>query len=373
MKKNILKMMLLVFCLISFFWLCRAFFLGSYPDFTTQYFSTKHIFTNTNPYQGGKELFTQQVYPPTTSFFYVPFTFSPIEVSQIVFLSLSIVSLLLTFYFLSKTFSISFFSYTNIVCMTFAFIAFPTKFSLGMGQINIFVLLGLSLGLYFYQQKKEFISGLFFGLALVVKLFPLPLIPFLLIKKKILIGVLLVCAALVSLTVLFIPISYSKYFVFEVLPTFFNSWKLDYYNQALSGFLGRELGVTTFSANLKLILTLILLGVSYFAVFRNKGNDTMSFALRFGLLITTTLIINTFSWQHHFVWLVIPFYIVIVFLQKQNQGRLPYVLLFIAYILVSLNFSNPQLMPKFLQSHVLFGAILLWFLNLHFLLINNKK
>ncbi len=367
MRENIIKMILITVCLLSFLWLSRAILIGYYPDFRTQYFSAASIFSGNNPYIDGANLFTQQVYPPTTSMFYIPFTLFPIEISQVIFTALSIASLVVVFILLSKTFNISFFSNTNILIMTLAFIAFPSKFTLGMGQINMFVLLLMAYGLWLIKQKKELSSGIMFGAALSIKLFPIPVIPLLIVKKKIFLGVLLVGVILVSLTFLFIPISYNKYFAFEILPTFFMSWKLDYYNQALSGFIGRELGVSQISTNLRLISTLAILAISYFAVFRNKGKDVLSFALKFGLLITTSLMINTFSWQHHFVWLVIPYYVITVYLRKNKRGKLFYIFLFISYILVSINFPNPNLIPEIFRSHVFFGTLLLWLVNLYLL------
>lgn len=373
MKEKIITISLYLICALSFLWLSKALLLGYYPDFQTQYFSSLAVFSGNNPYNGGENLFTPQVYPPTASFFYVPFIIFPVEMASIIFTSLSLASLIVVFILLSKTFSIPFFSRTNIILMTLSFIAFPTKFTLGMGQINLFMLLFIVLGLYFYKQKKEYLSGVFFGLSLAIKLFPLPLVPFLLFKKKMIAGGVISIFVFLLLVFLFIPYSNSSYFVLEVLPTLFTSWKLDYYNQSIAGFLGRGWGVNQLATTLKLIMTIAVLGITYFAITKNKANDIYSFSLQVGIIVVASLLVNTFSWQHHFVWLIVPFYAIVILIQKYGSDKLLYIILSISYLLISINFRNPNEIFVLFQSHVLFGAMLLWLLNLRLIVTSKKK
>ena len=68
-----------VFCLASFIWLCKALFLGYYPDFNTQYYAAKYAFAGVNPYIPQSGLYTPQVYPPSEFFFFLPLTLFPLR------------------------------------------------------------------------------------------------------------------------------------------------------------------------------------------------------------------------------------------------------------------------------------------------------
>jgi uncharacterized membrane protein len=239
-----------------------------------------------------------------------------------------------------------------------------------MGQINIYVLLLLVISLFLLRRKREVASGVFLGISLVVKLFPILLPAYFLFKlqKKILGGIFISLLLSVLSVVIFIPVKIYSEFLFSVLPTLLSSWKLDYYNQALSGVIGRSFGTVEFSIILRYILTVILFSITFIAVFKNKKKDFPSISLRFGTLITASLLINTFSWQHHFVWLIIPFYATFFYIRKFKVGKKYIAALLISYFLISINFAHPEMLPLLLRSHVFFGAFLLLLLDSHLLL-----
>lgn len=371
------------FCLLSLLWLLKALFLGFYPDFNTQYYVSKLLFSGINPYLGGSNLFTPQTYPPTVSFFYLLFSLFPIVISSYIFSIFSLLALVASLFFLSRIVEVRFFSGVNLFLMGMVFMMFPVKFTLGMGQINIFVLWLLVISLWFLKQKKECASGIFLGVSFAMKLFPILLPVYFLIdsglrrndngvNKKVLLGFFISLLISVLLVVIFIPWDISLYFLTKTVPSILGGWKLDYYNQALSGFIGRSFGTGNLANSLKIILSLIIVFITFFSVFKNKQKDFVSFSLKLGTLITASLIINTFSWQHHFVWLVLPFFATIFTCLKLKKKVLYLLILSISYILVSINFPNPKILPIIFQSHVFFGALILLFLNLH-LLQKNKK
>jgi hypothetical protein len=267
--------------------------------------------------------------------------------------------------------------------MSLVFISFPVKFTLGMGQINLLVLWLLVISLWFIKQKKEFVSGVFLGISFAVKLFPVLLPVYFLVdsglrrndrgeSKKVLLGFFISLLISVLLVLFFVPLKTSSQFITNILPSFFASWKLDYYNQALSGFIGRSFGTGSFSTSLKIIFSLILVSITFFAVLKNKQKDFLTTSLKIGTLITASLMINTFSWQHHFVWLIIPFFAAVFACLKLKKNTSYLLILFVSYFLISINFSNPKLLPIIFQSHVFFGTLVLLLLNLHLLLKNRK-
>lgn len=391
-RKSFIKYFVAILYLLSFLWLSKALFLDQYPDFTTQYFVPKMILSGQNPYSGGGALFTSQVYPPTVFFVYLPISFLPIQIASHLFTFLSLVALVLSLYLLSKIFDLKFLGTTNLTIMTLVFMLFPVKFTLGMGQINLFILLIMVLILYFIKKQNEFIAGIFLGLSIVIKLFPLFLPVYLLLKFKkgnrglmlpwtrlrlwyrkkqlkddleMLDGLLLVVALAGLLIVFLIPKELYLQFFFETLPSLLNSWKTDYYNQALSGFIGRSFGTQETGNLLKLGLSLVITMTTLFIITKNDDDKFASSALKFGTLITLSLILNNFSWQHHYVWIIIPFYATFNYLRRIEAGTLSYIILLVSYFFVAINFKYPQQLPVFFQSHVLYGSLILLVLNLY--------
>ena len=100
---------------------------------------------------------------------------------------------------------------------------------------------------------------------------------------------------------------------------------------------------------------------------KNKRKDIEKLCLIFGTLITLNLIVNTFSWQHHFVLLIIPFFATYFAIKKLKNKKVYLLNLVISYILVSINIKDPNVLPIILKSHVLFGSLLLLFIQLKFL------
>lgn len=363
-----------IFFAVSFLWMSRALLLGYYPDFNTQYYVPRIVFSGANPYQGGNALFTPQVYPPTEFLFFLPISLLPVLTASYLYTVISIICLVVSCVLLTKIFKISFFSNINLLFMSCIFISFPTKFTLGMGQINIFVLLLLVLSLFFLQKKSDFLGGVFLGISLVIKLFPvlLPVYFLMELQKKILLGVIISFLVSVLLVIIFIPGKIYYEFIFSVLPTLLSSWKLDYYNQALSGVIGRSFGTEELAIILKSLISVIVILMTFFVTFKNRQKDFLTSSLKIGIFVTVSLLVNTFSWQHHFVWLVIPFYASIFYLRDSaaisgKEKSIYYCALVVSYFLVSINFANPKILPIILQSHVFFGSVILFLLQLKLL------
>ena len=128
------------------------------------------------------------------------------------------------------------------------------------------------------------------------------------------------------------------------------------------------MGTGYVSIVLKNVLTILFVFISFVVLFNNKKKDLLTTMLSFGIIITISILFNTFSWQHHFVWLIVPFYATVFYLKKIKAKTIYYLLITIAYVLVSVNFPNPNILPVILQSHVFYGGIILLSVDLFMLL-----
>jgi hypothetical protein len=237
-----------------------------------------------------------------------------------------------------------------------------------MGQINNIVLLMVVLFIYFYVKKREILSGSFLAIAISLKLFPVLLIIYLIFNKrwKTLLSVILTMLAIALVTFIFIDPRIISYFSLTVLPSLLESWKADYYNQSLSAFLIRDLGNLELANIVRAAISVILIIISLMLVWVSRKNNK-SGLLSISLLITLSLIVNTFSWQHHFVWLLIPLLITFYHIKNNHLGKQYYLFLGLSYLLMAVNLKNPSSFPVFVQSHVFYGALLLYILDAYLL------
>jgi hypothetical protein len=152
------KILAWIIFLATFVLLAKSLFLGFYPDFNTQYYVPQIVLKGINPYAGSSMLYTPQVYPPTMFLLYYPFSLLPLSYASYLYVFLSFSSLFVSLYFLANYFEIKFFSTINLVLMSFVLIFFPVKFTLGMGQINLLLLMVLVVSLYFFERKKIYLE-----------------------------------------------------------------------------------------------------------------------------------------------------------------------------------------------------------------------
>lgn len=369
MLKLFKKFFPLVFFVCSVLFLSRALLLNYYPDFDEYYHSPIVAFSGGNPYLGGAGFFTPSVYPPTVFIFFYPLTLFPYIIAEKIWVFLSLIFLVASFIFIFKIFKENLFETRNLIVSGLIFFTFfPIKFTLGMGQINIFIFLLLVLSIYLYQKKLDNFSGFFLGIPLILKLFPVLLVLYFLIQKrlKIISSIILTIVATSVLTYFIVGSTMNLYFLQKVLPSLLGGWKEDYYNQALSGFLMRGIADIELRNILKILLTIGLIIISLFAVVK-KSTNIYSENLKIGIIVSLSLLINTFSWQHHFVWLLFPLFATFFYLKHKKASSIFYVILLMSYMLVAFNLKNPNSVPVILQSHVFFGAFLLWGLDIYLL------
>lgn len=353
----------------SFIWLLKVLLLPSYSDFKVNYFGALHIIRHENPYLPDKNYFTDQVYPPLTMILFIPLTIFTPEIASKLWTIISLLSIFATVYICCRMYKIRFFSTINLFLTSLTFLAFPLKFTLGMGQINNIILLLVTAALFFLNKKKNILAGVLFTTSLMIKFFPPLLFLYFLFSKrwKLLITSLITLVLLLIITLIFVPFSTTSYFYQDLLPNLLSSWKGDYYNQALTGLLSRNISDLYWRELLRLIIPIILLSINFLSILKTRIKTVQRENLEIASLVTLNVLINNFSWQHHYVFLILPFFVITFTIQRLSNHKLLYIPLTISYILVSTNLKNPALFPSLIQSHVFFGGLILWMLSLYIL------
>ena len=366
MRVNFTKGIILILFFVSLVSIFRSLTLiifSTAPDFGVLWTGARDLTRGNNPYIN-PTLFTGIGYPPNSLLFYLPLSLLPYQLAQVLFTFLSLGSLLgiilISFKILKEKLSWQ----TFLVVFSLTFLSFPTKFTLGMGQNNLIAFFLLLLAYFFYKEGKVGRAGIILGLAISLKTIFAIFVLFFVLKKqwKIVGFAILVIAATVGITSIFSDINLYGYYLREVVPPLFNlSGREIYYNQGIMGFIAK----LTNDLYVRRYLSLAGSFGLFYLLF--KFRKTKNINLYFSMFIVALLLIDTLSWQHHFVWLIFPFVVVAYYATKLKKYWV-WFLIGLAYILISWNFKNPEpfyIFPKSLiLSNTFYGAIILYLLNI---------
>ena len=343
------------------------------PDFGVLWTGAGDLIKGNNPYTN-PNLFTGIGYPPNSLLFYLPFTLIPYQTAQGLFTILSFVSSIGIILVSFKILRGNFFWQTFLVAFSLTFFSFPTKFTLGMGQNNLIAFFLLILAYYFYKERKLESAGFILGMSIALKTIFVFFVLFFVLKKqwKIVIFTVLMMVTTVVITAFFFDSNLYIYYIKEVVPPLFNlSGREIYYNQGVMGFVSRLISDLNIRKYLNLIMSLFVITmVSWPAFYKKFDKD-----LQFSLFVNAILLIDTISWQHHFVWLIFPFIVLTTYtLRRKLYWALG--LVFVSYLLVSWNFKNPSQFSEFplslLLSNTFYGTLLLFATN-YILLLKTRR
>lgn len=275
--------------------------------------------------------------PPISKIAYFPLRLFPYIYVQAVWIIVSFICLLWVVWKLGRFFQMT--DRQIMVVSMLAYFAFPTRFTLGMGQVNSIVLACLVLAV-------SHTSGFWYALSVLLKPeFVFLLIPLGIQTKWRIFALLIVIALLMLMGWGYAP------------PAFHWAGAGIYYNQGLSGFVSRAGG----SYWMYGILAMFILSIWVYKVAkRNIRSSEIVW-----LFMPTFILIEPIAWQHHFVYLIPTF----IFLWKNHQKFWTRWLLVVSYVLVSWNFSSPGFLATmplgwFVISHATVGVFILWALTL---------
>lgn len=343
------------------------------PDFPSYYYATQDLLTHQNPYLD-KRIPNIFIYPAATSVFYLPLLLFPYQIAQGIFIVLS-VSAVPGIIFISLKLLYKNVSWRYLTFFTsLAFLFFPTKFTLGMGQVNLLALFFLMLGYYLYTLQKITKSALAIGIALLVK----PILSFILFyflfKRvwKLVSIIFLTIGILFLLSFWLYGTSAEWYYVTTIVPNLLQGTdgREVYYNQGLLGFFSRLTGNQLLSKTLSMFFSLLFIGYTFYLLIKKNLSGNYQFAL----FLTLLPIVHTLSWQHYFIFLMFP-YMLLTKLLLEKKRYLYFPLLVLSYLLAGITIKEPILfidLPlSLVLSHTFFGAVIV--LILLFRLANDKN
>lgn len=321
-------------------------------DFVVYNEAAKMLFAGLNPYAG---LITRTFpfnYPPTSLLFLWPLGFLDYQTANVIWNVLSMLSILVSIWLVCKIGQIEKI-WLGPLALLFTFFFFPTKFNLGNGQINAFLLLFCVLSLYFYQKSRKNFSAFWLALATGIKFAPAIFILYFVIRRdwRQVFRFFSFLFSLVGFSFWLIPAAYQLVYFRDILPLSFTSAAKDwYYNQSLWGFLARSVPPVQF---LFYPLAIFILLLTWY-----RGR-VLSWKRALAAVSCLYLLIHPIALQHYFVFALIPWILLL--------DRRDWISLTGTYLLLAVDVKNFNAVPRefyFLLSHDFYGILALWVLAL---------
>lgn len=266
----------------------------------------------------------------------------------------------------------------------FLFGYFPVFINIGFGQISL-ILLPILTGAWLATRKQQqILAGILLGILVSLKIiFGLFLLYFLIRREwraLFLFIVTIIFCALVPI-LFFGYHSYLDYFnTLHHISWYAASWNASIHGVLLRLFGGNESNIALLSLpHLTAILSTIIsvaliLGLSVFLKSTKDINQQSECDLDFSVVIVTMLLVSPLSWLYYFVWLFIPFGVLLQTFQRQNSFRLHlWLALSIALssvphlLLGPADIVNNNVLPIFLLSSCYFLALIIVLVLLYYL------
>ncbi|MCX8008969.1 MAG: DUF2029 domain-containing protein [Patescibacteria group bacterium] len=319
------------------------------PDFSVFYGAAKRLWEGKS-LSGDTGLYTGFGYPPTTLLLFLPFLVFSYETAQMFWVTVSLLCIPVIVW-LSFRFAKYRHTWSDIfVWSCLVFWSFPTRWTIGMGQVNIVSLVLLLLSVLFLRANKAVLATLVLFMLLLSKPHFIVVFPILFImgKWRACIGAIVLYVIATWFIVVVFGYEYILSYVQHELPILleFRGREI-YYNQSLAAFFSRVLPldiarIATFGVSIILLIVCML--------FSRNARDWVGV---FSIVLPIFLLIEPLAWQHHAVF-ILPVYIWLWF---TGSYRL---LLIISFILISWNIKNPQIIHNpFMLSHGFFGIVIL--------------
>lgn len=297
--------------------------------------------------------------PPASLLVYAPLQYVPYTVVQAAWVLLSFVCLIAVVVLIARSVGIRH-ARTLMLVAALSYLSFPTQFTLGMGQVNLLVLMLVVAAVFFEGQSRSWSAGVSIGLSWLLKPELLLLMPVLILCRKWrMIGA--------SLSTLAVAVALSvglwgtqSYAVYGQRLTHLGTGLVDagiYYNQSLTGLMARS-GVTSLWIVVPVLVGVFL--VTCYSLWKNPK----SFAESVWMYMPALLLIEPIAWQHHFVWLI-PTYIM---LWARRSSVRAAVLLAVSYFLISWNFASFEFLDTMplgwlIGSHGVIGLLIVWIMT----------
>ncbi len=281
-------------------------------------------------------------HPPTSVLMVLPFAALDYSSATLAWNLLSLLALGISLWLLCRGLSVGFSPWALLPLVALLLLCSPFRQQMNQGQLNLVLLLLLTLVWAAARTGRPIWAGVFLGVATAFKIFPGFLLLHFAVQKRwnIVASALIALVSITALTAAVLrPVTYTTY-VADVLPQV-NEFRCDWMNSSVVGLSTKLFHPVSERRNLVplwpndqlawLVGVLgcgIVLVLWWYAERRAHSDRDQDFA--FGLSVTTMLLVSPITWDHYFLLLIIPLAILWVSLPETTTARVS----FLAAILV---------------------------------------
>jgi hypothetical protein len=291
----------------------------------------------------------RNAHPPTSVLAAIPFALLDYPNGMLAWNITSLAALVVSLWLIGRELGLRPKPWTILPAITLAFLSNPLRQQISHGQLNLILLLILTMVWVADRSNRPGWAGALLGLATAIKLFPGIFFLYFMLRRRwtVVTAGAAALAAATALTVAILGFETYRSYLRDVLPqvSVFRNWWL---NASLAGFwikwfdagavsslvdpalpdflppVARQPGL----ARLGLIVsTLVVLGAWARVVWRARTRQEEDLA--FGLTLTTMLLVSPLTWDHYFLLILLPLAQLWIALSQARRERLVLLLLFI--------------------------------------------
>jgi hypothetical protein len=321
-------------------------------------------------------------HPPFNALLYLPLSFFYYNTA---FILLSVISIVFLFWinqFIVRELKLGSEWFLNLMCFTLLW--YPVFNCLGSGQSSMIITFCLIIGWFSLRHSREYVSGLFFAIATLIKLFPGLVLLYLLISKnwRALFAMIFFIVIGLSLTAFIVGFDDMKTYAITTVARDVDDFRGYVLNHSIGGIVSRLFGkqmgwfepLVELPHIASLLIILLSIGVLVYTILklREMAEKKECSDYAFGLTLVTMLLLSPITWSHIFPVLILPLGLLLrEYIEDSSPARLRLLLLIlfclslpdvlIARALVSIHY--PLKIPFYGRILTLgpgLGVVLLW-------------
>lgn len=334
-------------------------------------FSVFRIVTTTAPdffyyYQASQSFISHvenplHLLPPASLLVYAPLAVLPYPLVQGAWIIVSVACLVFVVRQLGALVGVTSWQHLSLMGVL-AYAMFPTRFTLGMGQVNLIALAFVVYAVALVRKNQAVLPGILFAYAMLLKPELVLLLPVMVWARKwpllVIISGVLIITEFVARGLVYEGAQYIG--IESLFESFIRGWASAgvYYNQGLSGLLVRAGFIQPWVYGVLSVFVLIITLIA-------RIKRPLPFEALLWSSLPVLILVEPIAWQHHLVFLLPTLF----WLWKGNNGRVRKAVLMLGFVLLSWNFATPGFLDTMplgwlVASHATVGVIMLWVLTL---------
>ena len=299
---------------------------GVAPDLANNYAGAVVLRAGGMLYDPQAPLLTGYDNPPLTALLTMPLTFFDLQTAIRLFFALNTLLLLasVALVVISMREYLLVYPYW-LIAVALVVNLDPVLDSLLLGQTDAVILLLLVISFCAYRRGRDVLAGAPLGLAAMIKISPVLLILYSLLKRKKRVFASAVAAMLFlgGASLLLAGFEAHAVFVTEILPKLL-AGSAHFENQSLNGFFNRLFLGSQFVTGLAdvpplpqarfltMVCSLLIVGSTAYLIGTNRGSRAdLRVDLEFSLVVIMLPLISSIAWHHYMTWYVLPFLVLL--------------------------------------------------------------